>query len=78
MSTVYFRRRGTANGTRYGAGTGRIWLDNVHCAGNETSIADCDHDGWGVNSCDHDKDVSVVCGTSPVQYGKTMISTIQP
>ena len=48
-------------GNRYGAGTGQIWLDEVHCSGTETNIADCQHRGWGVHDCDHTEDVSVSC-----------------
>jgi len=48
-------------GTRYGAGSGTIWLDNVQCSGTETNIADCRHRGWGSHSCGHDEDVSVSC-----------------
>ena len=52
---------------RYGAGSGRIWLDEVQCTGTEASIADCRHRGWGVvhswfrHNCGHSEDVSVSC-----------------
>jgi len=45
----------------YGRGSGPIWLDNVHCNGTETNIADCLHNGWRKNNCDHREDVSVSC-----------------
>ena len=56
-------------GSRYGQGTGPIMLDDVRCVGDETSIFDCPHRGLGVRDCDHNKDVSVSCGTSPVHFG---------
>uniref|UniRef100_A0A672HDF7 Soluble scavenger receptor cysteine-rich domain-containing protein SSC5D n=1 Tax=Salarias fasciatus TaxID=181472 RepID=A0A672HDF7_SALFA len=45
----------------FGAGRGPIWLDNVYCYGNEPSISDCRHSGFGVHNCVHHEDASVVC-----------------
>ena len=48
-------------GSRYGAGSGEIWLDNVQCVGTETHIGSCFHNGWGVHDCSHREDVSITC-----------------
>lgn len=45
----------------YGEGTGEIWLDDVDCKGNEPSIFQCGHKGWGIRNCDHSQDASVIC-----------------
>jgi len=45
----------------YGAANGLIWLDNVHCSGQESHIVECQHNVWGHHNCSHVNDVSVSC-----------------
>jgi len=59
----YGNLAGRVLGNRYGAGSGRIWLDDVRCNGTETSISDCRHNDWGSHNCSHSEDVSVSCPT---------------
>lgn len=30
---------------------GSVWLDDVKCSGDESSVKDCAHDGFGSHSC---------------------------
>ncbi|XP_054664396.1 deleted in malignant brain tumors 1 protein-like isoform X4 [Grus americana] len=46
---------------RFGWGSGRIWLDDVSCTGQETNFFECGAKMWGVHNCRHGEDASVVC-----------------
>ena len=45
----------------YGEGVDPIWLDDVHCEGDEVSVFNCEHEEWGEHNCDHTEDLGVVC-----------------
>ena len=46
----------------YRSFTNQIWLDDVICSGNETSIYQCPHSGFNIYDCNIDEDqVGVEC-----------------
>lgn len=50
-----------ADDEEFGAGTNQIWLDDIKCIGNESSILQCSNNGFGIHNCQHTKDVGVAC-----------------
>ena len=50
---------------RLPGGRGRTLLGDVACAGNETSVSQCMHRGWGRTTCTHSTDLAVNCGIPP-------------
>ena len=54
-------RNTTVRYSAFGQRTGQIWLNELNCNGNETSISDCKHRGWGAHDCRYYFDAGVVC-----------------
>ncbi|XP_078659038.1 scavenger receptor cysteine-rich domain superfamily protein-like [Branchiostoma floridae x Branchiostoma belcheri] len=51
------------NDAYFGQGTGPIYMDDLRCDGNETSLFNCSYAGWTFHDCDHGQDAGVVCRT---------------
>ncbi|XP_021351066.1 deleted in malignant brain tumors 1 protein-like isoform X2 [Mizuhopecten yessoensis] len=45
----------------FNRGDGEIWLDNLECTGEENTLWECAHNGWGVHNCNHGEDVGITC-----------------
>ncbi|XP_031365820.1 uncharacterized protein LOC102678715 isoform X3 [Apis dorsata] len=39
----------------------RFMVDQLRCRGNETSLRECDFEGWGVHDCQPEEAVGIVC-----------------
>ena len=48
----------------FGEGAGQIWLDDVSCMGDETSLNQCSHADFGIHNCFHNEDAGVECDVS--------------
>ena len=49
--------------SKFGRGTGIIWLDVVGCNGSEANLRQCTNRGLGVHSCSHNSDAAVICSS---------------
>ncbi|XP_078053270.1 uncharacterized protein LOC144478771 isoform X2 [Augochlora pura] len=42
----------------------RFMVDQLQCRGNESSLRECDFEGWGVHNCQPEEAVGIVCKTA--------------
>ena len=39
----------------------QIWIDDVNCKGNETTLLLCEKVAWGKSNCRHFEDAGIIC-----------------
>jgi len=49
----------------YGEGSGKIWLDQLGCTGDEDDVFNCKKNYIGVHNCNHREDAGVECISYP-------------
>ncbi|KAL6449112.1 hypothetical protein ACFW04_000663 [Cataglyphis niger] len=42
----------------------RFMVDQLKCRGNETTLRECDFNGWGIHNCQPEEAVGIVCKTA--------------
>ena len=63
-------------GSYYGDGSGRFLLDEVKCAGNETSLDHCNHNGWTVHDCNYWEAAGVQCSMLSSKYLMNLVLNV--
>ncbi|XP_045069835.1 neurotrypsin [Coregonus clupeaformis] len=58
----------------FGAGSGRVWLDEVRCTGNELTLEQCPKAAWGEHNCLHSEDAGASC--TPLADGSVRLSGV--
>ena len=57
------------HGAHFGQGLGTIWLNNVMCTGDESTLFSCTHLGVGIiRNCNHSEDAGVRCSGTQGTY----------
>ncbi|CAH1247159.1 PRSS12 [Branchiostoma lanceolatum] len=51
------------NRSAFGSGGLKFLLDDVACSGDEDSLSDCRHNGWGDHNCRENEAAGVICAT---------------
>ncbi|XP_019213856.1 uncharacterized protein LOC102080700 isoform X1 [Oreochromis niloticus] len=58
----------------FNSSTEEMWLANVNCSGQETSLTQCPHGAFGKNGCEHNEGVGVVCSETLQQPNISLTS----
>ena len=84
ICTLYLPNSGAVAITSgYTKGTGRIWLSELRCTGNEISLTSCSSAGLGSHTCSHEQDAGVMCiscspqGAIRLQGGTATIGRVE-